>query len=89
MQNRSEEIIEFTLDGVSELTGLEGKSWFRKMNVDASRKKVTLFVTEILAALPEILKIAELENIKLLGLECRRMTLDDLFVSLTGRRLND
>ena len=41
------------------------------------------------AALPEILKIAENQHIRLMGLECRRMTLDDLFVSLTGRRLND
>lgn len=89
LQNRSDEIIEFTLDGGPEFPGLADKRWFRKMNLDSNRKKVTVFVTEILVALPEILKIAEAGNIRLLGLECRRMTLDDLFVSLTGRRLND
>ena len=89
LQHKSEEIIEFTLDGGPELPRLEDKFWFRKMNRDNNRKKVTLFVTEILVALPEILKMVEQENIRLLGLECRRMTLDDLFVSLTGRRLTD
>ena len=87
--NQSDEIIEFIVDGDPETLNLNNYPWFKKLNWDPYRKKVTLLVTEILQALPDILDRADPDNHKIIGLECRKMTLDDLFVSLTGRRLTD
>lgn len=85
----SEEVIEFSVDGdVSDLR-LEGMPWFRSLTRDEERRKARLFVSEITEALPDVLRNAENAQVRITGLECRRMTLDDLFVSLTGRRLND
>jgi ABC-2 type transport system ATP-binding protein len=39
--------------------------------------------------LPEFLSFIKSRNINLRHMECRRKTLDDLFVSLTGRKIND
>ncbi|MCU0638571.1 MAG: ABC transporter ATP-binding protein [Candidatus Krumholzibacteria bacterium] len=47
-----------------------------------------LYVSDIVAALPLFLAAVEREKLRLKRLECRKMNLDDLFVSLTGRRLD-
>ncbi len=47
-----------------------------------------LYVNDIVAALPPFLAAVEREGLRLRRLECRKMNLDDLFVSLTGRRLD-
>jgi ABC-2 type transport system ATP-binding protein len=86
-QNQSEEIIEFFPSGEPGKLGLESMPWLKKYNFDAGRNRLTLFVTEILVALPDIIKQSESMGIGIGGLTCRRMTLDDLFISLTGRRL--
>ena len=86
-QNQSEEIIEFFPSGDPGKLELESMPWLKKYNFDAGRNKLTLFVTEILEALPDIIEQSESRGIGIGGLTCRRMTLDDLFISLTGRKL--
>ena len=88
-RNQSDEIIEFNLEGDPADLNLNNDHWLKKMNWDPDRKKITLFVTEILQALPHILDKTVSDKYKIMGLECRKMTLDDLFISLTGRRLTD
>jgi len=88
-RNHSDEIIEFNLQGDPDTLNLNNNNWLKKINWDPDRKKVTLFVTEILLALPHILDKTSSDKYKITGLECRKMTLDDLFISLTGRRLTD
>jgi ABC-2 type transport system ATP-binding protein len=39
--------------------------------------------------LPELMALFKARNISLRHMECRRKTLDDLFVSLTGRKIDD
>ena len=85
----SDEIIEFSHEGKLSDLRLEGMPWFRSLTRDEDRRKARLYVSEITTALPDVLRIIEEAHIRLTGLECRRMTLDDLFVSLTGRRLID
>lgn len=87
-KNHSDEIIEFSMDGNPADLDLNN-NWLKKMNWDPERKKVTLYVTEIIKALPHVLEKTESGRYKILDLECRKTTLDDLFISLTGRRLND
>jgi hypothetical protein len=86
-QNQSEEIIEFFPSVDPAKLELEGLPWLKKYSFDAGRNKLTLFVSEILQALPDIIERSESRGIGIGGLTCRRMTLDDLFISLTGRRL--
>ena len=86
-QNQSEEIIEFFPSGDPGKLELEGLPWLKKYSFDPGRNKITLFVTEILQALPDIIERSESRGIGIGGLTCRRMTLDDLFISLTGRKL--
>jgi ABC-2 type transport system ATP-binding protein len=86
-QNQSDEIIEFIPSGDPAKLGLEGRSWLKKFSYDTGRNKLTLFVTSMLEALPEILERSESSGTGIGALTCRRMTLDDLFISLTGRRL--
>lgn len=88
-KNHSDEIIEFNLDGNPADLNLNNDKWLKKMNWDPERKKVTLYVTEIIKALPYVLEKSDSAKYKIIGLECRKTTLDDLFISLTGRRLTD
>jgi ABC-2 type transport system ATP-binding protein len=88
-KNHSDEIIEFIMDGDPADLDLNNNNWLKKMHWDPERKKVTLYVTEIIKALPYVLEKTESGRNKILGLECRKTTLDDLFISLTGRRLTD
>jgi ABC-2 type transport system ATP-binding protein len=86
-QNQSEEIIEFSPSGDPGKLGLESMPWLKKYTFDPGRNKLTLMVTSILEALPELIERSESGGIGIGALTCRRMTLDDLFISLTGRRL--
>jgi ABC-2 type transport system ATP-binding protein len=88
-KNHSDEIIEFNLDGNPADLDLNNNNWLKKMHWDPDHNKVTLHVTEIIKALPHVLEKTNSSKYKIIGLECRKTTLDDLFISLTGRRLND
>jgi len=48
-----------------------------------------LSVNDIVASLPRFLDAVGRERVSLKQLECRRMNLDDLFISLTGRHLHE
>jgi len=51
--------------------------------------KWELVVEDIVSYLPRFLENMRRNNIELHSLECKKMTLDDLFISLTGRSLNE
>jgi hypothetical protein len=46
-------------------------------------------VKDIVTSLPRFLEAVERERVSLRRLECRKMNLDDLFISLTGRHLDE
>ncbi len=46
-----------------------------------------LLVKDMKTALPDFFKTMERNGAEIMGLECRRVNLEDLFMSLTGRRL--
>jgi ABC-2 type transport system ATP-binding protein len=48
-----------------------------------------LEVERITNTLPALMKITEKNNVKIKTLECRKVTLDDLFISMTGRHLKE
>jgi ABC-2 type transport system ATP-binding protein len=83
------EIISFTVRdrrGTEALAGIEGAlglAWDDKGN------RGHLSVRDIVTALPRFLETAARERVEILSLECRKMNLDDLFISLTGRHLHE
>ncbi|MGK5092288.1 ABC transporter ATP-binding protein [Deltaproteobacteria bacterium TL4] len=54
-----------------------------------SKLKATLLVQKITLVLPRILQALESNTIHVDGLECRRKNLDDLFITMTGRHLDE
>jgi ABC-2 type transport system ATP-binding protein len=56
---------------------------------DEEERRGHLYVNDILTSLPRFLESAERERVPLDRLECRKMNLDDLFISLTGRHLHE
>lgn len=60
-----------------------------RQNINEIRTSGRIEVENTTIALPHFLNILQQEKVDLLDLECRRKTLDDLFISMTGRRLNE
>ncbi|MBX9852056.1 MAG: ABC transporter ATP-binding protein [Cytophagaceae bacterium] len=80
------EIIEINLDKEINLSGISG---IKKTNWEIPNQKGRIYVDNIAETLPALTAITSTQNIKILELECRRMTLDDLFISMTGRHLHE
>jgi ABC-2 type transport system ATP-binding protein len=61
------------------------------LDVHFNRKNnlYTLDVVKITQTLPVLIRELEQRNIEILSLQCRKLTLDDLFISLTGRHLTE
>jgi len=51
--------------------------------------KIKLLVNNNVESLPSVLDHLNKTGIRVISLECRKFTLDDLFVSLTGRKLHE
>jgi ABC-2 type transport system ATP-binding protein len=87
-QNNCYEIIEFsTHEDISDVeflkdSGVYKYSWDDKLN------KGKFWVFDIVSQLPAVLHKLQQLNYTLKSLECRKMTLDDLFIELTGRHLD-
>ncbi len=86
-ENKSHELIEFSIeqevkeDYFSDLAGVHKFIW------DEKTKKGHLLVEQIVTQLPLFLNQIKQLNLTLKSLECRQITLDDLFISMTGRHL--
>ena len=83
------EIIEFSL--------LENPSWLdlepiesvRAIQWDAQTRRGSLVVNEIVTVVPRFMKYIHEKEYHLTSFECRKMTLEDLFISLTGKKLDE
>ena len=84
----AKEIIQFTAESADpeELKKIKGVRSVRKSKEAFAYR---LEVDEITVSLPAILDYFKINNINSTSLECRKSTLDDLFVSMTGRHLTD
>jgi ABC-2 type transport system ATP-binding protein len=82
------EIIEFALNEPTEDLNFLDEEGFHKKEWDNRINVGKLMVFEIVAQLPIFLSKIKSKNLSLKSLECRKMTLDDLFVDMTGRRLD-
>ncbi len=87
----AEHVIEFSLvDGASDVSeavrGLSGVTAVRPASTGAG---VSLTVKELHRTLPALLTVLQQRQLELASLTTHHATLDDVFVSLTGRQLRD
>jgi ABC-2 type transport system ATP-binding protein len=83
----ADQIVEFSVEGKVEEQSLENLPGVR--GVRATNNGYALTVTDIGAALPALLAEIERERAELVTLTTHQATLEDVFVSLTGRMLRD
>lgn len=82
----SSEIIEFSIEEKAADFSLSEKY---KCIKDEKKGTWIINVDDIVSSLPSFLDEMKQKNIKIKSLECRKMTLDDVFISMTGRRLSE
>ncbi len=85
----SGEIIEFVPDNTGmkpDFTVLEG---IRNVEWDPQTGRYRLIINNIVQTLPEFLQYTSSIKYGFQSLECRKMTLEDLFINMTGRRLSE
>jgi ABC-2 type transport system ATP-binding protein len=61
----------------------------KKLNWIEPHSKAQIYVDNIAEVLPMIIEETKNKNTKILALSSRKMTLDDLFISMTGRHLHE
>lgn len=84
-----EKVIEFSVEKgiIPEYLNHPGLPF--KIHRDISGEKGSVVLNHFETDLPEFMALLRSKNISLSHLECRRKTLDDLFISLTGRKIDE
>jgi len=88
-QHDKGEIIEFSLNERPENLDIFLDGSIRESSWDKESRKGWLLVNEIVSSLPGFMEFIHKNGFHLTSFECRKMTLEDLFISLTGRKIND
>jgi ABC-2 type transport system ATP-binding protein len=83
------EIIEFSLQERPGKLDLLPGGPIREFTWDSETRKGWILVDEIVTTLPDFMSFIHNHGYHLTSFECRKMTLEDLFISLTGRKIND
>ena len=88
-QDSDEKVIEFTTGGnvFPDEKITTGLSFNIKYNIEERKGLVVLKDFE--REMPGFLELLKSNNVSLKHMECRRKTLDDLFTTLTGRKINE
>jgi len=81
------EVIDFSLDQEVDWNRLPGDGQL-EIKIEPSRLSGEIIVKDLATYLPEFLDFVKIQDRKITSLECRKMTLDDLFISMTGRHLD-
>ena len=83
------EVIEFAVDTPIDPHRIPNASNVHKIDFDPVSMKGEIVVENLVTYLPQLLEVVNQNGTKLTALECRKMTLDDLFISMTGRHLSE
>jgi ABC-2 type transport system ATP-binding protein len=81
--------IDFTLDGNLSNFDISGIAKNTKVDWDQSKASGSMVLEDIESQLLEFISLLKKQGVTLKNIECRRTTLNDLFLSLTGRPLNE
>ena len=83
------DLIEYVIEGAFPTEKAEQLSGVLSCRRDENTGEGRLTVKNISETLPLFLQLVEKSSISLTSLECRRRTLDDLFLAMSGRHLDD
>jgi len=86
--NKSYEIIKFSLNEKVDNIDFIANSGIGRIDWDDKTLKIRLLVVDIITQLPKLMALLQSKGLSLQALECHKMTLDDLFIEMTGRRLD-
>jgi len=81
--------IEFTLHQEKEHFRQLPADQYLQLHWDHQQSRGTLQLNNIERELPQFFSYLQRHHLHLLNMECRRQTLNDLFIALTGRKLDD
>ncbi len=87
--NDGDKVIEFSVENGRIPDNINNPELPFKIYRDASGVRGTVTLQHFESELPELMAYFKIRNINLKYMECRRKTLDDLFVSLTGRKIDE
>lgn len=87
--NNSKEIIEFSVNRPFKDLNFLNERGITKIDWDSNNYSGRLIVESIVDQLPRFIAKVSESNLTLLNLECRKLTLDDLFISMTGKHLDE
>jgi ABC-2 type transport system ATP-binding protein len=85
----SEKIVEFTTERPLNSAELSSPELNFRIHSGDSPEKGFISLKDFETDLPRFMSYMKSRNISLKHMECRRKTLDDLFVTLTGRKINE
>jgi ABC-2 type transport system ATP-binding protein len=83
------EVIEFSFRGIVPGFSFGEHPGIKKISWNGLTQKGRLEVEAIVDILPLFMEYVQKNQITLQSLECRKMTLEDLFISMTGRKFTD
>jgi ABC-2 type transport system ATP-binding protein len=83
------EIIEFSLQERPDMLDISLNGNVRESAWDRESRKGRILVNDIVTNIDGFMNFITRNNYHLTSFECRKMTLEDLFISLTGRNLSD
>jgi ABC-2 type transport system ATP-binding protein len=87
-QHGEGDLIEITFENDFDISALN-LSGIKKLKWLNGQSRAEIFVDNIAEVLPAVISAAKARNIKVSELSSRKMTLDDLFISMTGRHLHE
>lgn len=85
----TDKVVEFTTDNNVDFSLFNSEGIPFKIYEGDSKDKGFITLRNFENDLPAFMSYLKSQNITLKHMECRRRTLDDLFVSLTGRKINE
>jgi ABC-2 type transport system ATP-binding protein len=88
-EDTHEKVVEFTAENALAEEEMNSSDLPFIIHTGETREKGFVTLTNFETELPAFMTFMKSRNITLKHLECRRKTLDDLFVSLTGRKINE
>lgn len=88
-KHKNGEVIKFAIDKPIEESNLKSLGPCISIHLKEQNTQGEIIVDDLLEYMPQFLKYIEGNNYRLTSFECRKMTLDDLFISMTGRRLSE
>jgi ABC-2 type transport system ATP-binding protein len=85
----SEKVIEFTAENDLNIDKINSSGFPFNIRQGETKNSGYVSISGFDTGLPAFMAFMKSRNITLKHMECRRKTLDDLFVSLTGRKINE